>query len=148
MSSEWRVYWLLCADQTFYIGATNNLTKRIAIHNKGRGAKYTKARLPVFLLFSLFCSNKSEALKLEYRLKQLTRKQKESYLMKNIDIETLKLMICGKEEQVGKEELQKLGYTTRVTSRDGKPYIHTRDLKAGRINLDIVDGKIIGLTIG
>lgn len=72
----WCVYLLFCFDKTIYCGITNNLEKRIATHNKGKGAKYTKTRLPVILLKSFEVDNKSLALKLEYRIKQLSRKDK------------------------------------------------------------------------
>lgn len=73
---EWKVYILRCSDFTFYIGITNNLEKRIKTHNKGKGAKYTKTRLPVKLLCSWNVQDRSEASKWEYKLKKLTKKQK------------------------------------------------------------------------
>ena len=73
---SWVVYLLVCSDNTIYTGCTNNLQKRIDAHNAGRGAKYTKARRPVTLLKFFPCQNKSEALRLEYKIKQMTRKQK------------------------------------------------------------------------
>jgi len=59
-----------------YCGYTNNLNKRIAAHNKGKGAKYTKTRLPVKLVYSEVFDNKSEAMKREWQIKQYTRKEK------------------------------------------------------------------------
>lgn len=72
----WFVYLLLCADDTIYTGSTNNLEKRILAHNNGTGAKYTKGRGPVKLLRFFECESKSEALILEYKIKQLTRAEK------------------------------------------------------------------------
>lgn len=72
----WYVYILECSDETLYTGITNDLNKRIATHNKGRGAKYTKTRLPVKLRVSFEAKDRSEASKEEYRIKQLTREQK------------------------------------------------------------------------
>lgn len=72
----WVVYLLICNDGTIYTGCTNNLDKRIATHNAGRGAKYTKARRPVTLFKFFPCANKSEALRLEYRIKRMSKKQK------------------------------------------------------------------------
>lgn len=72
----WLVYMLLCADKTIYTGATNNIERRLKAHNSGRGAKYTRSRLPVKLLCTIDCDNKSSALKLEYKIKQMSRKQK------------------------------------------------------------------------
>jgi putative endonuclease len=75
----WYVYILLCADDTLYTGITNNLERRIKQHNEGKGAKYTKGRGPVTLVKSIECATKSEALKLEYKIKQLPREEKLLY---------------------------------------------------------------------
>jgi putative endonuclease len=72
----WYVYILDCSDGTLYTGITNDLNKRIATHNKGKGAKYTRTRLPVRLRVSFEAKDRSEASKEEYRIKQLTREQK------------------------------------------------------------------------
>ena len=72
----WFVYILKCSDNTLYTGITNNLEKRIATHNSGKGAKYTKGRLPVILLKKFETQSKSEALKLEIKIKKLSRDQK------------------------------------------------------------------------
>jgi putative endonuclease len=72
------VYLLECADTTYYIGITTDLEKRIKEHNGlKRGAKYTRGRRPVSLQYFETYETKSEALKREIALKQLTRKQKE-----------------------------------------------------------------------
>lgn len=76
------VYILECADGTFYTGYTNDLEKRIATHNAGKGAKYTKPRLPVKLLYHETYDTKEEAMRREYEIKTFTRKQKMD-LMKN-----------------------------------------------------------------
>lgn len=70
------VYIIECSDGTLYTGYTNNLDKRINTHNKGKGAKYTRCRLPVKLLYYEEYDLKGEALKREYKIKQMTRKQK------------------------------------------------------------------------
>ena len=70
------VYIIECSDRTLYTGYTNNLDKRINTHNKGKGAKYTRCRLPVKLLYYEEYDLKGEALKREYKIKQMTRKQK------------------------------------------------------------------------
>lgn len=72
----WFCYIVECSDGTLYTGITNDLEKRISTHNSGNGAKYTKTRLPVFLKWSTQCENKSEASKLECRIKKLSRVQK------------------------------------------------------------------------
>ncbi len=70
------VYILKCSDQSLYTGYTTNLEKRLKVHNSGKGAKYTRARLPVEYVFSHKCESKSQALSLEYKIKQLTRPNK------------------------------------------------------------------------
>ena len=79
------VYILECADKTLYCGWTNDLEKRIAAHNSGNGAKYTKPRRPVKLLYYEEFENKNDALKRECAIKKLT-KAKKLKLIKNIDI--------------------------------------------------------------
>ena len=72
----WYVYILECSDSTLYTGITNNLDKRILAHNNKKGAKYTKTRTPVKLIYSIEVENKSIASKEEYRIKKLTRTEK------------------------------------------------------------------------
>lgn len=74
------VYILLCADKTFYIGTSNDVSKRVATHNAGKGAKYTKTRRPVKLLYHEDQHTKSDALKREIELKKFSRKKKEHFL--------------------------------------------------------------------
>lgn len=69
-------YMLRCADGTIYSGYTTDPYRRTAIHNSGRGAKYTRSRLPVKLVFIESFSTKSEALKREAALKKLIRAEK------------------------------------------------------------------------
>lgn len=76
MSKPWYVYILKCADDTLYTGITTDVNRRLNEHNKGTGAKYTKTRRPVVLMAVSEASNRSEASKEEYRIKQLTRKEK------------------------------------------------------------------------
>lgn len=70
------VYILQCIDGTLYTGYTNDLNKRIQVHNTGKGAKYTRGRLPVKLVYSEEFNTKSEALKREYHIKTMKRKSK------------------------------------------------------------------------
>lgn len=70
------VYILECVDGTLYTGYTNNLDKRIKVHNKGKGAKYTRARLPVKLVYYEELTTKSQALKREYAIKSMNRQDK------------------------------------------------------------------------
>ncbi|MGL4451943.1 MAG: GIY-YIG nuclease family protein [Sarcina sp.] len=70
------IYILKCADGTLYTGWTNNLEKRVITHNKGKGAKYTRARLPVELVYSEVFESKVDAQKREYAIKKLKRSEK------------------------------------------------------------------------
>ena len=72
----WKVYIIECSDLTYYTGITNNVEKRIDTHNKKKGAKYTKTRTPVKLVYQQPFETKSLAAKEEWRIKQLTRNQK------------------------------------------------------------------------
>lgn len=76
LTANWFVYMLQCADGSIYTGITNNIELRLAKHNSGKGAKYTRARLPVKLKATWIHPNKSEASKAEHALKKLQRDQK------------------------------------------------------------------------
>lgn len=69
-------YIIRCKDDSLYCGWTNNLEKRIASHNAGTGAKYTKSRHPVELVYFETFDTKEEAMRREYAIKQLTRQEK------------------------------------------------------------------------
>ena len=73
-------YIVECADGSYYCGWTNDLNKRLAAHNAGKGAKYTKPRLPVKLVYQEEFSTKEEAMSREWHIKQLTRSQKEALI--------------------------------------------------------------------
>ena len=73
-------YMLKCSDGTLYTGWTNDLEKRVEAHNSGKGAKYTKARRPVELAYYEEFETKEQAMKREYAIKQLTRKEKENLI--------------------------------------------------------------------
>lgn len=75
-------YILKCSDGTLYTGWTNDIDKRLKDHNEGRGAKYTRARTPVVLVYYETFSTKEEAMKREYAIKHMTRKQKEKLISK------------------------------------------------------------------
>ena len=70
------VYILRCADNTLYTGYAKDVHKRVTMHNAGKGGHYTRAHRPVSLLANWSFPNKREALQAEYRIKQLSRKQK------------------------------------------------------------------------
>lgn len=79
------VYILRCADDTLYTGWTTDVQKRLEVHNSGKGAKYTRSRLPVELVYTEEFDDKSEAQKREYAIKQLTRTEKEALIESNHD---------------------------------------------------------------
>lgn len=70
------VYILRCRDDTLYTGITEDVDRRAAVHNSGRGAKYTRGRGPVTVVYREFCGDKSAALRREIAIKALTRAQK------------------------------------------------------------------------
>ncbi|WP_321275774.1 GIY-YIG nuclease family protein [Thiomicrorhabdus indica] len=82
IQSEWVVYLLRCADNSFYCGITNNLEKRLRQHNgeiKG-GAKYTRCRRPCHIVYQEFAMNRQTASQREYAIKQLSKAQKQQLI--------------------------------------------------------------------
>ncbi len=69
-------YILRCSDGTLYTGWTNDLSRRLAAHNAGRGGKYTRTRLPVELIYHEEFATKEEAMRREWQIKQLRREEK------------------------------------------------------------------------
>jgi putative endonuclease len=79
----WFVYILKCSDNKLYTGITKDIDRRIVEHNSTRkGAKYTRSRRPVELLIFCNVKNKSDALKLEYKIKSLKKEEKINYLQR------------------------------------------------------------------
>ena len=79
------MYVVECCDGTYYTGYTTAVKKRIAVHNSGKGAKYTRARLPVKLIYVEGFDSKEEAMSAEALLKRKKRPQKERFLSENQD---------------------------------------------------------------
>ena len=75
-SDRWRLYVLRCADDTLYTGITTELVRRVREHNQGKGAKYTRARLPVNIVYFEVHPDRSSASKAEAAFKKLSRKKK------------------------------------------------------------------------
>ncbi|MDE7062981.1 MAG: GIY-YIG nuclease family protein [Lachnospiraceae bacterium] len=73
-------YMVRCSDGTLYIGWTNHIEKRVQDHNSGKGAKYTRGRAPVELVYLEISESKQEAMRKEAYYKRLTRKQKEAMI--------------------------------------------------------------------
>ena len=80
-------YILRCKDGTLYTGWTNHLEKRLKDHNEGKGAKYTKSRTPVTLVYHEIFETKEEAMRREYAIKQMSRSEKEKLIHKNNPME-------------------------------------------------------------
>jgi putative endonuclease len=77
---EWFLYIVRCRDKTLYTGITNDLDRRLMLHQNGVASRYTRSRRPVKLVFKEPCSSRSEALKKEHALKKLKHAQKEAYI--------------------------------------------------------------------
>lgn len=77
------VYILRCKDNSLYTGYTTNVKKRLRTHNAGKGAKYTRGRRPVSLVYFKRVDSKSLGLKLESRIKKLNKKEKEALVYAN-----------------------------------------------------------------
>ena len=86
---NWVVYLIRCSDNSLYCGISNDVKSRLIEHNSGRGARYTRSRRPVKLAGVSSEMTKSEALKLEYRIKRLAADKKISELAKDKDQMTL-----------------------------------------------------------
>lgn len=79
-------YVLECQDKSYYAGYTNDLERRVRIHNEGKGAKYTRAKLPVRCIYYETYDCKREAMQAEYKFKQLTRRKKEHHMKEGKEI--------------------------------------------------------------
>lgn len=73
-------YILECADGTFYTGYAVDVTKRVQVHNEGKGAKYTRSRIPVRLRYVRTFDSKREAMRFEWQVKQWTREKKQQLM--------------------------------------------------------------------
>lgn len=125
-NKEWVVYLVRCSDKSLYCGISNDIKSRLMEHDSGKGAKYTRSRRPVDLVGISPEMTKSEALKLEYRIKQLpvdqkitelTRKENEMTIYKN-DLQALNMDIKALERKMEKliKEFDK-GKITKVTKK-------------------------------
>lgn len=90
MEKDNYTYLLRCADGSLYCGWTNDLTKRLKAHNAGTASKYTRTRLPVEIVYAERHDTKQEAMKREYRIKRLTKEEKEALILSETNILTQK----------------------------------------------------------
>ena len=79
------VYLLRCADGTLYCGWTTDTGARLKAHNAGTGAKYTRSRRPVTLVYTEECENRREALRREWQIKHMSRAEKENLIAKHTE---------------------------------------------------------------
>ncbi len=80
MENTWYLYLIRCRGNSLYCGITTNVEKRFQAHTEGRGAKYTRGRGPLELVYTEICGDHSAALKRELEVKRLTRKQKDALI--------------------------------------------------------------------
>ena len=83
MENTWYLYILRCGDNTLYTGITTDVEKRFEAHQSGKGAKYTRGRGPLELVYRETCGDHSSALKREAQIKKLSREQKQALLVSN-----------------------------------------------------------------
>ena len=76
MANTWKLYILQCGDGSLYTGISTDVQKRLEVHRSGKGAKYTKSRRPVKLVYFETYSSKEEAMRREWEIKQLSRTEK------------------------------------------------------------------------
>lgn len=80
MTNSWKLYILRCGDGSLYTGITTDVEKRLAVHRSGKGAKYTRGRGPLELVYREECADHSAALKRELEIKKLSREEKEQLI--------------------------------------------------------------------
>ena len=86
------VYILRCADNSLYTGYTNQMKKRLQMHNSGKGAKYTRGRVPAELVYFEVYATKQEAMKREYAIKALSRADKMK-LLESMDEKEIQILL-------------------------------------------------------
>jgi len=83
---DWIVYILRCCDGSYYTGITNDILRRVQQHNAGKGAKYTKGRGPVELVYQEKYADRSSASRREAEIKKLTKEQKYALICNSFDL--------------------------------------------------------------
>ena len=82
MEKNWYLYILRCGDGSLYTGITTDVSRRLEAHRRGRGAKYTRGRGPLELVYQQTCGTHSDALRRELEVKAMTRVEKEQMVFK------------------------------------------------------------------
>ncbi len=83
METSWELYILRCGDGTFYTGIARDAEKRLEVHRSGKGAKYTRGRGPLQIVYRERCPDHGTALRREYAIKQLSRDEKERLILQS-----------------------------------------------------------------
>ncbi len=137
--NDWRVYILSCGDASLYTGISNCVPRRVATHKSGRGAKYTRARLPVQLVWQSEDMTRTEAARREYQIKQLSREEKLALVAGNKA--TIKAhIIRGKRYRItrlSRHQSKKLDGTCDDPSTPNKA-IETDPRLKGQVHLETV----------
>lgn len=87
METIWYLYILRCADNTLYTGITTDVERRLETHRSGKGAKYTRGRTPLELVYQEICGSHSQALKREMEVKSLSRGEKQKLIAQGQEVE-------------------------------------------------------------
>jgi predicted GIY-YIG superfamily endonuclease/nucleoid DNA-binding protein len=114
---SWFVYIVRCSDNSLYCGTTTDLDRRVAAHNSGMGARYTRSRLPVQLVWHLRTTSKSEAFKEEFRNKRLQKAQKQLLVASHPNGELEYSNLVGGITMNKAELVSKLAEDTKVTKK-------------------------------
>jgi putative endonuclease len=117
IDKSWVVYLVRCSDHSLYCGITNDLNKRLAAHNSGKGGKYTRSRRPVELVAVSPDMSRGDALKLEYKVKNVGAHKKISVLNERVNAASEKEMILlqiKKNLQLLSNSLQHLSKSLRI----------------------------------
>jgi predicted GIY-YIG superfamily endonuclease/nucleoid DNA-binding protein len=117
---SWFVYILRCADGSLYCGVTTDLERRLEAHNSGSGARYTRSRLPVRLVWSARTESKSEAFKEEFRIKRLHKAEKELLVAAHGSTENILMTVDGQQGGIvmtKAEIVAKLAQDAKVTKK-------------------------------
>jgi predicted GIY-YIG superfamily endonuclease/nucleoid DNA-binding protein len=117
---SWFVYILRCSDSTLYCGITTNLARRVEAHNAGTGARYTRSRAPVQLVWFAQTQNKSDAFREEFRIKRLPKHEKELLVASQRSPETVRLAMDisqGGIAMTKAEIVSKLAEDAKVTKK-------------------------------
>jgi putative endonuclease len=136
---KWIVYLLRCSDNSLYCGISNDINKRLREHNSSKGAKYTRSRRPVKLVGISSEMAKSEALKLEYRIKQLPAESKISIFEKEGDQMTISkdLKAITREIKALEKTISKLAKTVEKSEK-AKP-VRAEKIKKAPARLTATD---------